>query len=103
MWAILAACLPVQEENPRVFPKGDGGSLAPLPLSVPVPLPVRPNPIPAENALAGTREWRIRKGANQQEIEGYALQETVSPSGKLEVAVNAPISTHFSWRVYRLG
>ncbi|EPX60634.1 putative hemolysin [Cystobacter fuscus DSM 2262] len=57
-----------------------------------------------ENARPGTSAWRITKGANQNEIDGYALESTVSPGQRVSIAVSVKDGPRkFSWEVYRLG
>ncbi|WP_343213413.1 N,N-dimethylformamidase beta subunit family domain-containing protein [Archangium violaceum] len=57
-----------------------------------------------ENARQGTTAWRIKKAANTNEIEGYALVSTVSPGERVPIAVSVTGSPRkFSWEVYRLG
>jgi hypothetical protein len=56
-----------------------------------------------ENQLSGTRDWRLRRPANQREFEGYALVATVTPGQRVPVAVSASEARNFRWFVYRLG
>ncbi|WP_224246258.1 N,N-dimethylformamidase beta subunit family domain-containing protein [Hyalangium gracile] len=82
-------------ENPP--PKPDGGT------------PEQPLPEPdadavrKENQRSGTEDWRIRRGANGREIEGYPLVATVTQGQRVPVAVNVPEARNFRWYVYRLG
>ena len=64
-----------------------------------------PDAIRKENARPGTKAWRItNKGANNNEIEGYALVETVSPGDRVQLAVSVTGAPHkFTYEVYRLG
>ncbi|WP_434389295.1 N,N-dimethylformamidase beta subunit family domain-containing protein [Melittangium boletus] len=57
-----------------------------------------------ENAKPGSRAWKVTKGANNNEIEGYALVATVSPGERVPVAVSVKDGPRkFSYEVYRLG
>jgi sugar lactone lactonase YvrE len=76
-------------------------ALAPAPIA-PYPRP-GPDIVRRENQLPGTRDWRITRGANQREIEGYALVATVTPGQRVPVAVNVPEARTFQWFVYRMG
>ncbi|WP_224368416.1 N,N-dimethylformamidase beta subunit family domain-containing protein [Hyalangium versicolor] len=82
-------------ENP---PGGKDGGTPEPPLPEPDPDAVR-----KENQRAGTEDWRLKRTANQREIEGYALVATVTPGQRLPVAVNVPEARNFRWYVYRLG
>ena len=63
-----------------------------------------PDAIRRENAKPGTRAWRITRGANNNEIEGYALVSTVSPGERVPIAVSVTGAPRkFSWEAYRLG
>ncbi|HUB06083.1 MAG TPA: N,N-dimethylformamidase beta subunit family domain-containing protein, partial [Myxococcales bacterium] len=62
------------------------------------------NPLPAENALAGTTDWTITNPATNHEIEGYASTDSAEAGDVVDVAVNAqPAATSFTWSLYRLG
>jgi sugar lactone lactonase YvrE len=82
---------------------------APSGEEIPAPPPSTPNPeagsdiVRRENQLPGTRDWRLRRPANQREIEGYALVATVTPGQRVPVAVSASEARNFRWFVYRLG
>ncbi|HYO52789.1 N,N-dimethylformamidase beta subunit family domain-containing protein [Archangium sp.] len=71
----------------------------------PVPLPPHDaQAIRRENARPGTKAWRITRGANNNEIEGYALVSTVTQGERVPIAVSvAGGPRKFSWEVYRLG
>jgi len=57
-----------------------------------------------ENAKPGTRAWKVTKGANNNEIEGYALTSTVSPGERVSIAVSVKDGPRkFSYEVYRMG
>ncbi|MGZ3458425.1 MAG: N,N-dimethylformamidase beta subunit family domain-containing protein, partial [Archangium sp.] len=57
-----------------------------------------------ENALPGTKAWRITRGANNNEIEGYALVSTVTQGEQVSIAVSVTGGPRkFTWEVYRLG
>ncbi len=60
--------------------------------------------ISVENARPGTDGWRITRGANRNEIEGYALVSTVTQGERVPIAVSVSGEPHpFTWVVYRLG
>ncbi len=80
-------------------PDRDGG----LPDSGTLP-PHDSQGIRKENARPGTTAWRIKRAANSNEIEGYALVSTVSPGERVPLAVSVTGSPRkFNWEVYRLG
>ncbi|MFL5348651.1 MAG: N,N-dimethylformamidase beta subunit family domain-containing protein [Hyalangium sp.] len=85
--------------NPDAGPPSgtDGGTTEP-----PLPEP-DPDAVRLENQRTGTEAWRIKRAANNREIEGYSLSMTVTPGQRLPVAVNVPDTRNFSWYVYRLG
>jgi sugar lactone lactonase YvrE len=56
-----------------------------------------------ENQRPGTSDWRLKRIANNREIEGYALTMTVTQGHRLPVAVSVPEVRNFRWFVYRLG
>jgi hypothetical protein len=103
---------PIEGSSDAGVPSTDGGSQVPDAGTPPgadggTPVPPLPEPDPdavrRENQRPGTEEWRINRGANNREIEGYALTATVTPGQRLPVAVNVPEARNFSWYVYRLG
>lgn len=72
--------------------------------------PVEPEPPPRnarqvaeENARPGTTDWRLRKVARKNEIEGYAQLSTVSPGEAVPVAVSLSQARSYSWVAYRMG
>ncbi|MHB8418308.1 MAG: N,N-dimethylformamidase beta subunit family domain-containing protein [Myxococcales bacterium] len=92
--------------RPRLAPDckgGDCGSDAGP--SVPVYSRVTaPDPLPAENLLAGTTDWSITNPATNGEIEGYASTDCAAAGDEVEISVNAqPAATQFTWSLYRLG
>ena len=94
---------PIQDPDGGTIPSGDAGIKLPGgPVSPGEPRDAQL--IRRENARPGTRAWRITKGANQNEIEGYALESTVSPGQRVSIAVSVKDEPRkFSWEVYRLG
>ncbi|NMO16398.1 hemolysin [Pyxidicoccus fallax] len=61
-----------------------------------------------ENLRPGTTAWRINRDAkervaNNNEIEGYALEATLKQGDTLRVAVSVSEAKSFRWTVYRLG
>lgn len=79
-------------------PPGNGGTDEP---DVP---PHDSQAIRKENARQGTKAWRITRGANNNEIEGYALVSTVTQGERVPIAVSVTGSPRkFTWEVYRLG
>ncbi|HZH75190.1 MAG TPA: N,N-dimethylformamidase beta subunit family domain-containing protein [Archangium sp.] len=67
------------------------------------PPPHEADAIRKENARQGSRTWRITRGANQREIEGYALVSTVTQGERVPIAVSVKEPRKFTYEVYRLG
>ncbi|MBU8897648.1 hemolysin [Corallococcus sp. M34] len=68
------------------------------------PLPDRDaDAVRQENKRPGTTAWRLMHTANNREIEGYALETSVTQGDTLRVAVSLSDPKEFSWYVYRLG
>ncbi len=61
-----------------------------------------PNPIPAENQLAGAQQWILTHGSEKGEIQAYTSTDSLTPgqSLTLHVSTTAPA---FTIEVFRLG
>jgi sugar lactone lactonase YvrE len=85
----------------------DGGTTEPPDPEADAGVPPPPHDADAirkENARQGTKAWRITRGANQSEIEGYALVSTVTQGERVPIAVSVTGTPRkFTWEVYRLG
>jgi hypothetical protein len=60
------------------------------------------NPIAAENARPGTRDWQLTRPATQREIEGYAAATSVARGGTIALYVNTRAPA-FVLEVFRIG
>jgi len=60
------------------------------------------NPIQTENALPGTTSWELTSPAPEEQISGYASQESVRPGDSISFSVRT-LEPRFSASVYRMG
>lgn len=62
----------------------------------------RPGLITAENARAGTRDWKLSSPAVRREIEGYASLTSVNRGGEIEFFVHTA-EPSYTIEIYRMG
>jgi hypothetical protein len=60
------------------------------------------NPIQIENALPGTTSWQLTSPAREDEISGYASQESVAPGQIISFSIRT-LEPRFSASIYRIG
>lgn len=98
---------PVDAGNPPVIDMHDGGFV----LDGGTPLPdggysrtQAPNPIPAENALQGTKGWRDGRESTHGEVQVYASTESAEVGDVISVKVStSPASSNVTAEVFRTG
>jgi hypothetical protein len=62
-----------------------------------------PNPVAAENALAGDAGWRLGWPAGPGVLEGYASAASVNHGESIDVHVRADAAHTMRWALYRMG
>jgi N,N-dimethylformamidase beta subunit-like protein/NHL repeat-containing protein len=62
-----------------------------------------PNPVAAENALAGDGGWRLQRRAAPGVLEGYASAASVNHGERIDVHVRADGQRTMTWALYRMG
>ena len=62
-----------------------------------------PNPIAAENALAGDGGWRLKRRGAPGQLEGYASAPSVNHGESIDVHVRADARRTMQWALYRMG
>jgi hypothetical protein len=65
--------------------------------------PVGSNAIAQENALPGSRDWRINNAAANGQLAAYADQESLAAGSNVRIAVSADPPAPFRWKVFRMG
>src|SRR4051812_28208656 len=62
--------------------------------------PLPPNSIVLENALPGTREWKIAQPSPAHEIEAYADTTSAVPGEIVRIFASASARTTFRWKLF---